>query len=64
MDAERPVLVERFAGFALIARLQVLGGVGAIYSFCKNTRARGLADASWAAEEIGVRYAFFPHCVF
>ena len=54
MDAERAAFGERYAGLALAAGLQVGGRMGAVDRLRKDAGGTGLADATGAAEKIGV----------
>ena len=55
VDVQRPPFVECHAAFALVACLSVLSGTEAVDGFSKDACAGGLAHASRAAEEVGMR---------
>ena len=55
MDIKRPLLIERPAGLALVTSVVPVLRVETVDGLGKDTRTGGLADASWSAEEVGMR---------
>ena len=52
MDIERALVVERLAGLALVARLEIRSQMLAVYCLGEDSRACGLAHATRTAEQI------------
>lgn len=55
MDAHGPLLVEGLTALALATRLAIRLGIEAVDGFGKNAGTRGLAYATRAAEQVGMR---------
>ena len=55
VDIERPLLIECPAGLALITSVVSVLGVETVDGLGEDTRTGGLTDASWSAEEVGMR---------
>ena len=55
VDIKRPLLIKRSAGLALVTSVVPVLRVETVDGLGKDTRTGGLADASWSAEEVGMR---------
>ena len=55
VDIKRPLLIERPAGLTLVTSIVPVLGVETVDGLGEDTRTGGLADASWTAEEVGMR---------